>query len=216
MRIRIGYGGPPGFPHGNRHYKNRDPRGMTDFERLIHLIVSLQILFGSRRGGLLIPLLVIGLGVGGYFAFQYYKNPDFFRSPEQQLEVADEMWDSAEFEDKKAAIGSYKKLLRKRDPVNDHLYWLQNDRDRLYRAIIKYHVMFDKDSDQAKEWIIMAWEHDDFRKLEQLNFHDDEVIEFWNETITGLKKLKRSPGKFSDDDRLNDLGWFSPSNLGWI
>ena len=93
MRIRIGYGGPPGFPHGNRHYKNRDPRGMTDFERLIHLIVSLQILFGSRRGGLLIPLLVIGLGVGGYFAFQYYKNPDFFRSPEQQLEVADEMWD---------------------------------------------------------------------------------------------------------------------------
>ena len=64
MRFRIGYGGPSGYRHGYR----RPEGNLSEFERLLHLIVSLQILFGSRRGGLLIPIAIVAIGLGGWWA----------------------------------------------------------------------------------------------------------------------------------------------------
>ena len=61
MRTRIGYGGPREYRHGQYFPGGgRNNGGMSEIERLIHLIASMQILFGSRRGGFLIPLVILG------------------------------------------------------------------------------------------------------------------------------------------------------------
>ena len=49
---------------------------MSEIERFIHLIVSLQILFGSRRGVILWPILVVGLAVGSWFAYNHFFGSD--------------------------------------------------------------------------------------------------------------------------------------------
>ena len=72
MKFRIGYGGPRQHRHG--HYRpggRRNNGGMSEVERLIHLIASMQILFGSRRGGWVVPLVLLALGVGGWYAYSH-------------------------------------------------------------------------------------------------------------------------------------------------
>jgi hypothetical protein len=77
MRPRIGYGGPREYRHGQYFPGGRrNNGGLTEIERLIHLIASMQILFGSRRGGALIPLLIIGVLVGGWFLYRHNYSPE--------------------------------------------------------------------------------------------------------------------------------------------
>jgi len=99
MRIRIGYGGPRKYRHGQYFPGGRRNNGnMTEIERLIHLIASMQILFGSRRGGAIVLLLVIAAVVGGWYLYrtQY--------SPEKALENAHAMWESNDTKQQIAAI----------------------------------------------------------------------------------------------------------------
>ena len=148
MRYRIGYGGPEGFQHGYR----RPSGNLSEFERLLHLIVSLQILFGSRRGGFLIPLLLVGLAIGGWWVYKQYNAPD------RQLLRADQKWDSGDTRQRIQAIREYKVLLRKKDPLDNGLYLLRDGRERLYRRIITHHVLFDISDADANDWIREAWD----------------------------------------------------------
>lgn len=195
MRIRIGYGGPRKYRHGQYFPGGRRNNGnMTEIERLIHLIASMQILFGSRRGGAIVLLLVIAAVVGGWYLYrtQY--------SPEKALENAHAMWESNDTKQQIAAIKSYKKLLVKSDPIEPGRHWLMDDRDTLYRRIIRHEFMYEKDSNNAGEWILKAWDEG----LRDLRFQesDTELREFWTQTTGRLKqknKVKSHKAKRSKD-----------------
>ena len=127
MRFRIGYGGPPGREHA---YRPVGGRGMSEFERLIHLIASMQILFGSRRGGLLIPVIIVAIGFAGWL---FYKN---YYGPERRLERAHQMWESGDSNKRIKAISEYKLLLREKDPIEGD-YWLKQDRDNVGTRLLR-------------------------------------------------------------------------------
>ena len=157
---------------------------MTEIARLIHLIASMQILFGSRRGGLLVPLLLIGIAAGGWFGYQY------FMSPERQLEKAHMMYESSDVKVKRAAIFAYKDLLNKSDPIEPGRHWLTTDRDTLYRRIIQHEVINAEDEVTAGEWAIKAFE-DGFSNL---RFQNERVKAFWEKTADSFRK-KKTKGK---------------------
>ena len=206
MRYRIGYGGPRGYRHGNRGPR---PHGgnMSEFERLIHLVVSLQILFGSRRGGLLLPLIIVCLAVGGWYAYNH------FLSADNSLRKADILWDSGDTENRNEAIRKYKLILRSRDKIETHRWALRSDRDRLYRRIIEHHLKYDGDKSDARDWVKDAY--DEGMRLRDMNFGDQELEQFWNE-VTGelkrkdnTKKPNRGNGKYENLPGLD--GSFKPS-----
>lgn len=174
MRYRIGYGGPEGFQHGYR----RPTGNLNEFERLLHLIVSLQILFGSRRGGILIPLLLVGLAFGGWWVYMQYNGPD------RQLARADQKWDSGDTTQQIQAIREYKVLLRKKDPLDNGLNLLRDGRERLYRRIITFHVLFNISDADANDWIREAWD-EGFRDL---GFEEEKVETKWKEATEGMKR----------------------------
>ncbi len=180
-RIRIGYGGPEGYPHGYRR-RHGNMRGMSEFERLLHMFVSLQILFGSRRGSLLIPVLVIALGIGGWFIWQRYNSPD------RPLATIDADWDTGDTKKRIVCIREYKKLLQKKDSIETSRYFLKEQRERIYRRIITYHVKFDFDEADARDWIRNARD-EGFESPARLEIVDDKVIEFWNETVRKLEEV---------------------------
>lgn len=184
MRFRIGYGGPRGYQHGYR----RPSGNLSEFERLLHLIVSLQILFGSRRGGILIPLLLVGLAFGGWWAYNQYNGPD------RQLLRADQKWNSGDTPQRIQAIRDYKSLLRKKDPLDDGLHFLRDGRERLYRRIITHHVMFDISDADANDWIREAWDEG----IRDLGFQDPEVTEKWKEATEGMKRQSSDPNRRRD------------------
>lgn len=190
MRSRIGYGGPQQYRHGQRFPGGRrNNGGMTEAERLVHLIASMQILFGSRRGGLLIPLLLLGLAVGGWFIYQ----SSF--SPERALENAHQLWDSNDTKDQIAAIKTYKSLLQRRDKIETNRNWLVDDRDTLYRRIIQHEIKFAENEPKAAEWILKAWDEG----IRDLRFQDERVRAFWDKTT------ERPRQKSSNRDRnLNE------------
>ncbi len=167
---------------------------MSEFERFIHLIVSLQMLFGSRRGGLLFPLLLVAVGVGGWFAYGYYFGID------SQLRRADALWDSGDSGSRNSAVLKYKDILQRKEFWEPSTLALHTDRDRLYRRIIQHHVLFDLNQDDARDWIKNAW--DERFTLRDMNFGDEAVIEFWKEVE---EKLKRSKGKFTSIRRSSAL-----------
>lgn len=220
MRFRIGYGGPKRYRHGQRFPGGRPNNGnMTEIERLIHLIASMQILFGSRKGGALIPLLVIGVLVGGWFI---YRNN---YSPSSALQRANKLYESDDTKEKIKSIKIYKDLLGKSDPLEPNRHWLLDDRDTLYRRIIRHDFKFAEDPNMAGEWIIKAWDEG----LRDLRFqkHDEDVKAFWTETTDALRqknKARKRPkkndaepdGKF---DRIPGLdnAWLdrSQTELGW-
>lgn len=198
-------------PYRNRQGGFRGRRS-TEFEQLLHLFVSLQILFGSRRGlSFLIPLLLIGaIGFGGWM---YYRH-NF--TPQKTLEVAHAHWDSNDTQRKITAISKYKELLRKTDPMEPGARWLKDDRDTLYRRIIYHELKFEKDKRASSEWIIMAWDEG----IRDLRFSDEEATQFWESAIDRLKKHKFQPkekpekdkkGSILDDPRLDDI--FGPSSF---
>lgn len=196
MRIRIGR---------DRRFDNISRRDVSDFSRLFHLFVSLQILFGSRRGvSFLLPLLLVaGLAFGGWMLLKG------FNSPERMLEKAHANWDSGVTTQKLDAIRSYQKLLQMQNPIEPGMRWLQTDRDRLYRRVIEYELMFEKNETNAREWIISAYD-EGFRDL---RLPAGEVTDFWNTTLESLKgRSKKSrdverkkDGKFGSDPRLEGL-----------
>ena len=157
---------------------------MTEIERLIHLIASMQILFGSRRGGAIIPLLIIGALIGGWFLYRHNY------SPEKALEKAHVMWESNDTKQQIAAIKVYKSLLVKSDPIEPGRNWLMNDRDTLYRRIIRHEFMFAENSNKAGEWILKAWD-EGFRDL-RFQGDDTELREFWTKTTDELRQKNKS------------------------
>ena len=178
MRFRIGYGGPREYRHGRYFPGGRvNNGGMTEFERLIHLIASMQILFGSRRGGFLIPVAIVGLAVGGWFMYRHYY------SPERALEQAHALFESSSTKDQIEAIRQYKSLLQKSDPMEPGRHWLLVDRDTLYRRIIQHEIKNAEDEDNAYEWVDRAW-NDGFVNL---RFKDREVRKFWEASVAAMK-----------------------------
>lgn len=170
----------------------RDPRfrgiggrNMSEISRLFQLFVSLQILFGSRRGGVpfLLPLLFVGaLAAGGWFLFQK------FSSPERMLEQAHAEWDSGVTERKLDAMVKYKELLQKTNPLEPGTKWLTTDRDMLYRRIIEYEYKFEKNESTTWDWIVRAWDEG----IRDLRLPQGEVLDFWKETTDQLRLRNRS------------------------
>lgn len=224
MKFRIGYGGPRQYPHGQyrpggRHHNG----GMTEIERLIHLIASMQILFGSRRGGLLVPLLLIGIAAGGWFGYQH------FMSPERQLEKAHLMYESSDMSVKRQAIDAYKALLYKSDPIEPGRHWLITERDTLFRRIIQHEVINAEDEVTAGEWAIKAFE-DGFSNL---RFQNERVKAFWEKTADSFRKKKtngkaaspaikdptpkKPPGKFDNLPGIDkDANWRPPEPMRYL
>ena len=196
MRFRIGYGGPAGYPHGVYFPGGRPNNGgMSEIERIIHLIASMQILFGSRRGSMLVPLLLIGLAYGGWMVYQYTY------SPERALAQAHRMWDSNDTKQQMAAIAKYRELLRKPDPIEPQQKWLKNrtDRTTLYRRIVVHEFRYG-DKIKSSDWMIEAWNEG----IRDLYIQDKETLEFWNQTVASLKlKNKRKRSRFDTIPGLN-------------
>lgn len=194
MKFRIGYGGPKQYPHGQYRPGGRHVNGgMTEIERLIHLVASMQILFGSRRGSLLVPLLIIGLAAGGWY---FYRN---FKSPEKKLERAHAMFNSSDSNEKREAIDAYQELLNTSDPLEPGRHWLRTDRDTLYRRIIQHELINAEDADMAAEWSIKAIE-DGFTKL---RFQNERVKAFWEKTLDSFRQKKRDRPEPSETLELN-------------
>ena len=194
MKFRIGYGGPRQHRHG--HYRpggRRNNGGMSEVERLIHLIASMQILFGSRRGGWVVPLVLIALGAGGWYAYSQLLNPS------TTLEKAHVMYDSSDTGEQMKAIAAYKQLLNKSDPLEPGRHWLRSDRDTLYRRVIQHEVLNAENEAKAGEWAIQAIE-DGFTKL---RFQDERVKAFWEKTLRSFKKYKKQ-GKNKDQSTDQD------------
>jgi len=166
MRIRMG--------RRNPRFRNIMGRDMRGINRWVQLIISLQIMFGSRRGfSFVLPLLLlVGLGVGGWFLF------GFLNSPQKQLEGAHADWDSGVTKRQISAIVKYKELLQKANPIETGMRWLQNDRDTLYRRIVEHQIIYEKDERGAREWVIRAWEEG----IHDLRLGDGEVKDFWVKT----------------------------------
>ena len=159
---------------------------MSELERLFHLFVSLQILFGSRRGGLGVPLLLLALLVGGWFAYSYWFRAD------PVLGRADRKWESGESALRIEAIKDYKELLRKKDPLEPDFFWLKerSGRSRLYRRIVEYHVMYDIDKSAARDWVYEAWGEN----IRDLDFENSEVNDYYKKVTDEIKEKQKSLG----------------------
>lgn len=175
MRIRIG-----GFPpHRRGPYQRPHGGNMSEIERIIHLIASMQILFGSRRGAI-VPILILLLCGGGWLAYQFY--------PSWNLSQADRLWDSDVSKNKVDAIKMYKDILQKRDWVDSSKFFIKTGRKRIYERIIEYSVIVSGDSQTARDWIKAAWRED--LKESDLKFSDDEARVFFKEVVADLKNPK--------------------------
>jgi hypothetical protein len=164
--------GPSG--RGRFGYSRPNAGNMSEFERIIHLIVSLQILFGSRRG--LIPILILVLCLGAWGAYRLY--------PSWILAKADRLWSSKVTGNQIDAVLQYKQILRKRDWLDSQSFQLSSrtDRTRLYQTIIEYE-MIQEDEKEARTWIGEAWKEG----IREFNFHDQEVKTFF---VTVANELK--------------------------
>jgi hypothetical protein len=184
MRIRNPNTDKPaeGFRTGS--YSNRGQ--MSELERLFHLFVSLQILFGSRRGGIGVPLILLALLIGGWFVYS-----NWFRA-DPALSRADRKWESGESTQRIEAIKDYKELLRKKDPLDANFFWMRerSGRARLYRRIVEYHVMYDIDKSAARDWVYEAWSEN----IRDLDFENDEVNEYYKKVTDEIKAKQKSLG----------------------
>lgn len=179
MPVRIGGRDP--------RFKNIGGPNMRNIERMFQLMVSLQILFGSRRGvTLLLPLLIIGaVVVVGWLAF------NALYSPQRKLELAHADWNSGVTQRQMDAIRQYQQLLLMDNPVEPGMRWLQNDRDTLYRRIIEHEVIYQKNDRTAREWSIRAWDEG----IRDLRLPEGEARSFWERTVRSLQ-----------DDARKDVG----------
>lgn len=153
---------------GDGRYRGRGE--MTELERLLQLLVSLQILFGSRRGGIA-PLLVIAALVVGWLVWTWAQ------SPLRALEAADRKWDTGDSNSQIDAIEEYQVILRKKDPldIQRHLLQDRNERIRLYQRIVQFHFKFGGNEDEARDWIDRAWREN----IRDMNFGDEKLDAFY-------------------------------------
>lgn len=165
---------------------------MSEFERLLHLFVSLQILFGSRRGGMWIPVLILALLFGGIFAYNH-----FYNNVNSLLASADRKWNSGVERQQMEAINEYMQILD-RDDANilnqllnpgesasnsaDAEPLLQDVERRqiLYKRIISHKFNYVNEEDAAI-WIEQA-----LNENMNLKFVDDDVAKFWEKVKTKL------------------------------
>lgn len=154
-----------------QHYRTTS----VNMNELMHIIMSLQIMFGSRRGAGAFLALLLMCGIG-YLAFV------FFMNPAGALEKADRMWDRDQHVE---AIREYKSLLRKRDPIQPEYALLpREDRPRLFRRIISHEVAYANPA-EARDWISEAYKEGiDFKES---SFQRPEVWEMWQEVTADLK-----------------------------
>ena len=158
-----------------RNYGRGSRNRLNDINQLIQLFFSLQILFGSRRGGTGALVLILVLGIGGYLAFQFWFDPN------RALASADRLWDSRDSANRISAIRKYKELLAKRDPVDPDFPWLKDGRPRLYRRIIEHEVLY-RERSEARDWILEAWNE----RIVELNFGSEEARQVWQEVTKDL------------------------------
>jgi hypothetical protein len=147
----------------------------VNMNELLHIILSLQIMFGSRRALVAIGLILL-LGGAGYFVVQYYSDPM------RGVGAADRLWD----EDKNVeAVRQYKDLLNKRDPINpEYALVPREDRIRLYRRIITHEAVYGSRQD-ARDWITRAFQEG--INFEQADFEHEDVFNLWMEVIEPLR-----------------------------
>lgn len=165
--------GPPEIAHPLKHSRFF-PKGLP-------LLLNLSTRFASRSSGIVFPLLILGLAIGGWIVYRNWYDPT------KALERADVMWDSGDSRQRVAAVREYKFLLRKTDPIEARLFWLKGEMQRklLYQKIIEYHVKYDASQSDAREWLIKAWSEN----LRDLNFgSDEELNRFWKEETERIKK----------------------------
>lgn len=176
---------------------------------MFQLFVSLQILFGSRRGfSFVLPLMLLAAVVaGGWFLF------NLSYSPQRMLERAHADWDSGVSTRQISAIVKYKELLQKDNPIEPGMRWLQNDRDTLYRRIIEHQVLYQKDNRRAREWIIYAWDEG----IRDLRFGEGKVNDVWVAETNSLRKPKSSQGESASPNALpSGAGIFDDVRLNGI
>lgn len=196
MRIRIGTNN-----HNYRNYGHGRSQ-MSEFERLMHLIVSLQILFGSRRGGIWIPVVLLALIFGGIFFYnQMYNNP------ERMLASADQQWNTGIEREQMAAINSYMEILEKKDgnfldkilnpsknaKRSDEAEPLLKDVERrkeLYSRIIRHKFRF-INPDDAAVWVRRAVsENISLTFIGKDGTEDEELTTFWKNATATLSNKK--------------------------
>ena len=186
MRIRIG-----GFPpHRRGPYQRPHGGNMSEIERIIHLIASMQILFGSRRGAI-VPILILLVCGGGWVAYKYY--------PSWSLSQADRLWDSDVSRNKVDAIKMYKDILQKRDWVDPDKHFITTGRKRIYERVIEYSVILQDDSQTARDWIVAAWREG--LREDDLKFYDEKAKSFFKEVVGELKDKKEK----LKDERLDRI-----------
>lgn len=137
--------------------------------------------FAYQRTSFVFPLLLLLLAIGGWLVYRNWYDPA------QALEKADLMWDTGDARQRVAAVREYKYLLRKSDPLENKLFWLKGETQRklLYQKIIEYHIKYDDNQSDAREWLIKAWAEN----LRDLNFGNDEQLnQFWKEETERIKR----------------------------
>lgn len=198
MRIRIGT--------NENNYRNygHGRSQMSEFERLLHLFVSLQILFGSRRGGVWIPVLILVLVFGGIF---YYNHA--YNNPERLLAEADRKWNTGVETEQMDAISDYMEILKRKDSnllerilnpsqssesMADAEPLLNEPKRRqiLYKRIIIHKYKYVAEDDAAI-WIEMA-----LNEGFNLDFVDDDVAAFWKKVVSKLRGSSGSDSKQSN------------------
>jgi len=208
MRIRIGTN-----DHNFRNYGHGRSQ-MSEFERLLHLIVSLQILFGSRRGAIWIPVVILAMIFGGLFFYNHMYN-----NPERLLATADRQWNTGIEREQIAAIDSYMEILEKKDgnllskilnPSQnakraDEAEPLLKDAERrkeLYSRIIRHKFRF-VNPDDAAVWVRRAvGENISLTFIGKDGTEDEELTTFWKNATATLKN-KRQANKNKKLDRNN-------------
>ncbi len=171
-----------GYSPKGRHHGQR-----LDMREIMHVIFSLQMLFGSRRGGSGLLLLIIVIGAVAYFGFMMINDPT------KALAKADLLWAR---DDKVGAIHAYKQLLRKRAPLGqDGAAWLQDSRPRLYRRIISFEAEYgDSQFGEVRDWIVDAWNNG----IRNLKFESEAAQKLWDDVTADIDKS-------ATKDPFNDL-----------
>ena len=201
MRIRIGTN------HHNYQNYGHGRSQMSEFERLLHLVVSLQILFGSRRGVIWIPVVILALLFGGLFFYNHMYN-----NPQRMLASADQQWNTGVEQEQMAAINSYMEILEKKDSNlldkllnpsknakraknSEPLLKDTERRKELYSRIIRHKFRF-INPDDAAIWVRRAVsENISLTFIGKDGTEDEELTIFWNNATKTLKKNKRQKNK---------------------
>ncbi len=176
------------FRYAGYSPKSRHHGQSLNMHEVMHLIISLQMLFGSKRGGTGVLLAVLLIGAFLYFGYQGVMR----QNPNKALAAADKLWENDERVD---AIDAYKELLRKPDPTDPDSAWLQDSRPRLYRRVIEFEAEYG-DIPVARDWI-----QDALKEGHRIRFDSDTARELWEEETAERKSPTGNPR----EDLIEDI-----------